>query len=598
MKKLTIISMAALLLLAASCKKEKKTEAGGDAVFRATTETHSGDSKTQLVVDQDGQKAVIWNSGDAIKVFDANTPRNAYEFTAVSGGKSTTSFSGNAPESFFESSSYTAFYPSDNVSHDGSNYKITLPDTQTYAENSFGPGANPMAAKSETTELSFKNICGLLKLQLYTVPDARSVKSITLKSNKSDEMLWGTGTVDVSNFNDASKPSLGTLTVPDDKDGSTLTLDCSSSEPLSIDKTDPSVFYFVVPSGTLAGGFTVTVTDTDDKPILIKAARANTDNMIQRSKITAMPALLVAPIGALPGLFSIDAGPDGKPETFDDNSKIFFSQGNLQYCAKDNLGSATEGNNVGGTWRFALHQYELLHEGDDDDVSDEYNANYNGWIDFFGWGTSGYNYNNKNYQPWSTSNTDEEYGPGSNHLTVSGLSDWGANNITNGGTGWRTLSGKRADKNGWCFLFEDRKYNDKLLYGFGKINDKKGVIILPDDYWNNPVDASFKVGQSNWGNVYNSNSASGISWDDMEAVGVVFLPAAGYRFYKNSVSTPIRIENVNLNGRYWSSGNYGENMAYYVGFSYSSSSSACSMTFDNTNRSTRGFSVRLVKDAN
>ena len=600
MKKLTIISMAALLLLAASCKKEKKTEAGGDAVFRATTETHSGDSKTQLV-DQDGQKAVIWNSGDKIKVFDANTPRNAYEFTAVSGGKSTTSFSGNAPESFFDSPSFTAFYPSsEGVKLEEGSYKITLPATQTYAENSFGPGANPMAAESETTELPFKNICGLLKLQLYTVPDARSVKSITLKSNKSDEMLWGTGTVDVSDFTSDSKPSLGTLTVPDDKDGSTLTLDCSDYNnhqgvTLSTSKSSPTIFYFVVPANTLKDGFTVTVIGTDGKPILIKSAKSHEQNKISRSKITSMPALLVAPIGALPGLFSIDAGSDGKPETFDDNSKIFFSQGNLQYCAKDNLRSATEGNNVGGTWRFALHQYELLHEGDDVDVSDEYDANYNGWIDFFGWGTSGYNYGAVYYQPWSTSNTDAEYGPGSNHLTVSGLSDWGANNITNGGTGWRTLSGKIADKNGWYFLFEERKYNDKPLYGFGKINDVKGVIILPDDYWNNPVDASFKVGSSsNWGNVYNSNSASGISWDDMEAVGVVFLPAAGYRFYKNSASTPIRIENVNNCGRYWSSGNNGENMAYYVGFSYSGST--CSMTFDNTNRY-KGFSVRLVKDA-
>ena len=69
MKKLTIISMAALLLLAASCKKEKKTEAGGDAVFRATTETHSGNSKTQLA-----GKNVNWISGDKIKVFDANNP--------------------------------------------------------------------------------------------------------------------------------------------------------------------------------------------------------------------------------------------------------------------------------------------------------------------------------------------------------------------------------------------------------------------------------------------------------------------------------------------------------------------------------------------
>ena len=580
MKKLTIISMAALLLLAASCKKEKETEPGGDAVFRAITETHSGDSKTQLV-----NKAVNWISGDAIKVFDANTPSNAYVFTATSGGSPQTGFSGEAPKSFFESTSFTAFYPSsDDVKFEESNYKITLHNTQTYAANSFGPGANPMAAVSETTELPFKNICGLLKLQLYAEEEERYVKSITPKSNKSGEMLWGTGTV---TFDDDGIPSLTGLA----SGGSTLTLDCGSSEPLSIDKTDPSVFYFVLPSGTLSGGFTVTVTDTDDKPILIKAARADTDtkaNKIQRSKITAMPALKVAPIGALPGLFSIGVG-----------VQVYFSQGNLQYCAEGASSSATPGNNVGGTWRFAEHQFDFVgnaslgnvYKNDTKCNNASIAYNYTGWIDLFGWATSGFNHGGASYKPWTYASEDSggstiayyAYGIAAKNLydaaddnhKYEGMADWGvANAISNGGTGWRTPKGED-----WQNLL-DRDEGQKK--GLGTVEGINGLIILPDD-WVKPDDVTFTA--SSTSPSFSDNTYSYADWAKMESAGAIFLPAAGIRSEKS-------VTNVGEYGWYWLS-------------SVGTSASAQFLNFLSNNNKTEisqytrryGLSVRLVKDA-
>ena len=52
--------MAALFLLAASCKKEKENE---DTGFVATTESHAGDSKAHL-----SDQAVHWDVGDKIRV--------------------------------------------------------------------------------------------------------------------------------------------------------------------------------------------------------------------------------------------------------------------------------------------------------------------------------------------------------------------------------------------------------------------------------------------------------------------------------------------------------------------------------------------------
>ena len=63
--------------------------------------------------------------------------------------------------------------------------------------------------------------------------------------------------------------------------------------------------------------------------------------------------------GGLPGLFSINAHGD----------QVCFAQGNLQYLA------------ASGTWRFALNQYDCAGT-----KNTHIAADYNDWIDLFGWG--------------------------------------------------------------------------------------------------------------------------------------------------------------------------------------------------------------------
>ncbi|MBP5725116.1 MAG: hypothetical protein J6X18_16275, partial [Bacteroidales bacterium] len=112
-----------------------------------------------------------------------------------------------------------------------------------------------------------------------------------------------------------------------------------------------------------------------------------------------------------------------------DSTKVYFSQGNLQYQAST------------GTWRFAEHQYDMI-GSDNSNIS----SSYSGWIDLFGWGTSGWNSGANAYQPYSTSTSYSDYYPGgsySNDLTGSyANADWGVyNKISNGGNSagmWRT----------------------------------------------------------------------------------------------------------------------------------------------------------------
>ena len=298
-KGITMVFMAALLLSAASCKKETKEETEYEGGFTAKAEAQQNDSKVYLV-----GTGLEWNATESIKVF--NYGGTGQKFTSykvyINEANFKPDFEGgeepeNFDETFYVEGGYTAYYPcpsSSSETKDGSCY-LTLPATQTYTvcdnHPTFDRNAFLMAGKTKTTAaddrfIYFKNICGLLELSLYTEETNRYVKSITLKSNKSDEKLWGTGTVDVSNFDDASKPALGTL----DGGGSTLTLDCSSYNngqgvTLGTSESSPTVFYFVVPANTLGSGFTVKV--ETEYGSWTKATSVS--NLIVRNQIKQMP---------------------------------------------------------------------------------------------------------------------------------------------------------------------------------------------------------------------------------------------------------------------------------------------------------------------
>lgn len=148
----------------------------------------------------------------------------------------------------------------------------------------------------------------------------------------------------------------------------------------------------------------------------------------------------------LPGYFSV-----GK------NKFVKLSQGNLQYRASTD------------TWRFANEQYDIIGQ-DNNNIS----ATYDGWIDLFGWGTSGYN---EKY-PWMTSQNDLDYGNGANNIAYTEY-DWGQHNpIINGGNEaglWRTLSSEEMK-----YIFYGRTNADKL-YAMCVVNGMHGLIVFPDN---------------------------------------------------------------------------------------------------------------------
>ena len=248
-----------------------------------------------------------------------------------------------------------------------------------------------------------------------------------------------------------------------------------------------------------------------------------------------------------------------------ENTTVVFSQGNLQYKASTN------------TWQFAEHQYDYV--GDD---NNNISQAYNGWIDMFGWGTSGYNHGAVCYQPWSTSNTNSDYyvyDCYSCHLfDQTGQADWGYNAISNGGnhenSGWRTPTHEE-----WSYLFNTRSTISGIRYAKAKVNNVNGVILLPDN-WSADY---YTLNRTNTSNAsFSSNVISVTNWATLEQYGAVFLPAAGDR-------TSASMHDAGDYGCYWSASRYNENSANDLYF-YDS-------YLDTDDRSYRlfGFSVRLIR---
>ena len=224
--------------------------------------------------------------------------------------------------------------------------------------------------------------------------------------------------------------------------------------------------------------------------------------------------------GALNGTFTINGSGD----------KVQFSQGNLQYQASTN------------TWRFAENQWDIIGA-----ANSNISSTYSGWIDLFGWATSGWESNcgNSAYQPYSTSTNPSDfslhdlwfvYNMTGNYANA----DWGVYNaISNGGNAaglWRTLNFNELN-----YLFNTRK-NATNLRSQVAVNGVCGYAILPDEFIL-PEGISFIAMAEDWTtNVYDTTA-----WRQMEAIGAVFLPAAGCRVNENKINF------INERGYYWTS---------------------------------------------
>lgn len=260
------MGLCALVALAATaCKKDQQTTSS----LKATLTQPTSDAKTHIG-DND---SLFWNSGDQIKVFDANG--NEYLFTTTDANQATASFTSDEAVEVVGS---TAYYPAAAVEKQGENILLTLPATQTYAEGTFGNATYPMAAVYSADGFTFTSYCGLLAIP---VDGSGNLGSIELTS-KINEYLAGQLRYDLS----GAYQSL-------DNAQTKVTLNCVGGVSLG---TDPKVFYFVLPSGVLYSGFTAVLKDIMGNEL--GTLSTDKDNHIDGQTIRMMPAVTVG----IPGM--------------------------------------------------------------------------------------------------------------------------------------------------------------------------------------------------------------------------------------------------------------------------------------------------------
>lgn len=227
---------------------------------------------------------------------------------------------------------------------------------------------------------------------------------------------------------------------------------------------------------------------------------------------------------ALSGTFSIGTG------------NVKFSKGNLR---------ATLNNGTVTSWSFAPSQDAYVGKTEANNLQST-----TGTIDLFGWSTDyGYQWG---IGPWTT-----DYSNFAGHFK-----DWGENPdlISDLGSGWFTMT-----QNEWKYLFQSRpgatvgtttgvRHHSAYINTDNGTGGVFGILLLPDG-------ATFTNDEATWGtaNREGSGSAGQYSdahytkctaeqWNNLEAKGAVFLPAAGYKY-----------DEANLwpnNAYYWSATEY------------------------------------------
>ena len=549
MKKITLALVAFMLVLGMTqCKKEQQNNIipdEGETVYITMKVADDGGKHTVYP----GTGAVVYGDGDVIYV--GNNGHYVGTLTYANGA-----FSGTITSP--STSDYLHFYftggktPANNPTTNTTSFTVNISDQSTNLPVlSYGHSKTKYVDGTTAYTCMLENKCGLVKF----VPSEATSNPITVSGMKT------TATI---NF---ATPGI----TPTDATGAVTLYSVSGSEKWAI----------LLPQDEVVSPI---VNNNDFSYPSIESVPAITINMYYNSGVNVN--MRTTPLGAISGLFTINANGD----------KVFFSQGNLQYQASTN------------TWRFAENQWDYIGYG-----NDNISSSNSGWIDLFGWGTSGYHdvndEYNVNYQPWSTSDATVNttynyygYGPSNNmflenqtpSLTgdIGANYDWGVYNpISNGGNSagqWRNLTYYE-----WNYLLKTRTTSSGMRYVKAIVNGVNGLILIPDNATNLGSYIAYQT-SNNASSNYSSNTINSTVWANFEAVGAVFLPAAGSR-----MKTTTNTNTTGQNGNYWTSSGYPASINETTNKKSAYIKKFTNTTFGDYDSQYRylGLSVRLVRDS-
>lgn len=244
---------------------------------------------TRTSMDQSNN--VLWSEGDQLVAFMKTTLGIKYQIKEQYIGTSTGGFSKieedvneDDLEAGQELEHNVVLYPHSTSAwcmkndSESKSYKLNvdLPETQIYAKNSFGNGAFPMVAVSQDNKLTFKNICGGIKLQLKGEGKIASIKFEGLD----DEVVCGQA--EIVAYADGTAP----IITMNSKASNSMVLDCG--EGVQLNQESPITFILAIPPMEFRSGMKITITDTDG---FSKTLTNTSTNTIRRSSLLVFPVI-------------------------------------------------------------------------------------------------------------------------------------------------------------------------------------------------------------------------------------------------------------------------------------------------------------------
>ena len=241
----SVLAIAGILALA-SCSSAEDffTENLGDnnkSVKMTFTASQENGSATRTAIGKDDENTkILWSEDDIIKVTNG-TETNDFTLTAGQGTTKAT-FEGNMPVS----EGYYAIYPNQSdVTFSNNTFSgVELKAEQEAVEGSFDPKAAIMVAKSNGTNLPFKNVVAYFK-----VTPTFDCSEIVVTAHKSTDALAGKFDVAIG---DDGTPSISNIT------------NKSREVKLTGIITANKDYYILLLPGTFEYGFSVTLKPKDD----------------------------------------------------------------------------------------------------------------------------------------------------------------------------------------------------------------------------------------------------------------------------------------------------------------------------------------------
>ena len=250
MKKILFMAVAAIAALS-SCSNndefEPKQTGKQGLVFTAMME---GAPETRATYDGT-YKCASWELGDKINI-------NGKLYSAKSAG-TTTTFKADGEDA--TGTTYNAYFPAD--LYNGTTATLPANINETWTDGKFNM---PMYAYSTTTELAFKNLCGVLKITVKN-DQLTSVKCITISSTNCATSGEFTVVDDAAKLTDASNTA-NTVTV-------------TYTDAVSTDATG-KVFYIAIPAQTYKN---LSIAVSDGTITKVKTTKQDQDIEVARNTV-------------------------------------------------------------------------------------------------------------------------------------------------------------------------------------------------------------------------------------------------------------------------------------------------------------------------